>query len=168
MRDEGYTFIEILIVLFIISLVYSIATISVNHNTHQKMVAFADELKESLLLAEEEALMQAKPIGFVINQQTYQFMSLDGSSSISHWMVLQDSPLKVHTIPDQYRVSFTLDQHASQSDAVHSILSPSIIFSTEGRVTPFVMHIHAAGEQDDYVISGDENGEIKTHWTHLT
>ena len=87
----GYTLIEILIVVLIISIVTSVAMLSIGRNENKQMESFAQELMQMLSLAEEQAMLQPTVLGLMLSEQSLQFASFKPAfdSDKSSWIPLQ-------------------------------------------------------------------------------
>ena len=158
---NGYTLIEILIVMFIISIVTSVALLSVGRNENKRLESFANELVQTITLAEEQAMLQPVVLGILIDKHTVQFVSLvpsknDGKNT---WVALDDTLLGKQSIPSGIEVRVAAgNTHASAADEVTK--NPQIIVSTNGDVTPFTIYIGKIGEKPRYAIIGDADGSI--------
>jgi len=154
----GYTLIEILIVLFIISIVTTTALLTISHNSNKTMESFADQLMQTLTLAEEQAILQPSVIGLHVDEQSFRFSSLqeEAASQKNTWVPLQDSILGKHRIPNGIEVSVKVD--AASADAEKK--NPQIIISTNGEATPFTIYVGKPGEKPLYAIRGEADGSI--------
>src|SRR5579885_1593659 len=99
---HGYTLIEILIVIFIMSIAASVALLSIQHNENKQMEAIANELNQMVTLAEEQAMLQPKILGLSVKANTFQFTSLESTEEGKKytWVPLHDTVLGKHTVPD--------------------------------------------------------------------
>ena len=58
---RGFTLLELLVVLVIISIVASMAMLTIGHNQNKEMETFTKELTQTLTLAEEQACCSLRP-----------------------------------------------------------------------------------------------------------
>ncbi len=158
---NGFTLIEILIVMVIISIVTSVALLKFNRNENKRLASFANELTQTLLLAEEQAMLQPAVIGMSLNENSFQFSTYESREGKSKtWRPLQDSVLRKYEISSDIQVNLEINhQFVSLSDD-ETIKSPQIIFSINGEVTPFVITISKKGKQTRYKIIGEADGSI--------
>lgn len=164
---RGFTLVEILIVLFIISIVTSIAMLSISYNHNKKIETFANELTQLLTLAEEQAMLQPSILGVSFSQHTFQFASFKiMNEKKKTWVLLDDSILGKHNIPNDIELKIkasdvSLDKNKDkEEDEDIEQFNPQIIISTNGDVTPFAIYIGKEGEKPLYVIIGDTDGSI--------
>jgi len=69
----GFTLIEILVVILIISIVTSVALLSISRNENRQLETFTKDLVQTLTLAQEQAMLQPAVLGLAIERHTYQF-----------------------------------------------------------------------------------------------
>ena len=72
----AYTLIEILIVLFIISIVTGVAILHVRYNENKQIETFANRFVGLVRLAEEQAMLQPAVLGLSIRYNRFQFSQL--------------------------------------------------------------------------------------------
>ena len=155
-KQTGYTLVEVLVVLFIISIVTSVALLSIRQNENKEMESFANELTQIVSLAEEQAMLTPSVLGLSFGDQSFHFTSLQASrdGKKDAWAPLSDAVLGSHKIPANFEVSVkTGGQQAANK-------GPQIVISTDGEMTPFVIYIGKRGKKPRYVISGDADGTV--------
>lgn len=164
---SGFTLIEILVVIFIISIVTSVALLTIGRNENKKIDAFAIELAQLITLAEEQAMLQPQVLGLLIDDQTLQFKSMHQSGDKTNWIVLEDKILGTREVPDDIALTLHLagekpkeadDEKTDDDETVKQI--PQIIISTNGDLTPFSLYIGKRGQKPRYLITGDEDGHL--------
>jgi general secretion pathway protein H len=148
---RGYTLIEILIVLFIISIVSSVAMLSIGRSENKEIESFANEVMQMMSLAEEQAMLQPVVLGLTANDHVLQFASFGKNT----WTPFQDTILGKHVIPNAIRVAIDVGEHVTSEKK-----TPQIIVSTNGDVTPFTIYIGKKGEKPRYAVIGDADGNI--------
>jgi general secretion pathway protein H len=156
-KQRGYTLIEILVVLFIISIVTSVALLSIGRNQNKQVEAVANELAQMLSLAEEQAMLQPAVLGLAVNEHRFGFYSLQPvtEKKKDQWLALKDNVLGAHTVPDNIALSIT-----AQGQQEVAPNTPQIIISTNGDITPFSIYIGKKGEKPLYVVSAAADGSI--------
>ena len=163
---NGFTLIEILVVLFIISIVSTVALLSISHNSNKQIETFANELTQVITLAEEQALLQPAVIGLSFTENSYQFLTYQAPSEkdkTASWIPIQDDVLGKHTIPSDIEVKVVVaNAKPSTTDTMdeHEKAQPQIIISTNGDVTPFTIYIGKRDDKPRYVITGEANGTV--------
>lgn len=173
---KGYTLIEILIVIVIISIVSTVALLSIGHNKNRRIESLAKQLTQMLSLAEEQAMLQPVVLGVSINERTITFLSYQPTDNNKnmHWVPVDDKTLKQRSIPDGIQVdvssstsSTVIASERSErgnpgdgSTSEESTMQPQIVISPNGDVTPFTISIGQEGSAPLYVVKGEADGTI--------
>lgn len=166
----GFTLIEILIVVLIISIVTSVGMLTISRNNNKEIEYFAKELTQVIQLAEEQAMLHSSVLGLIIKSESYQFVVLEKTpdNKKERWSPLLDNVLGKHTIPDH--VQMTIDTHDPQkkeeeksdddNNDEEKPPEPQLVISPNGDVTPFVIYIGAKGTKPRFTITGAADGTI--------
>lgn len=164
--QAGYTLIEILVVLFIISIVTSVALLSISHNESKQIESFAKEISQMVTLAEEQAMLESNVLGLTVSNHKLQFSSLESIQTANKqtqvWQAIEDRVLGTHGVPEDMQV--TVEVGSAKVDLANQTkeLIPQIIFSTNGDATPFTIYVGKVGEKPLYAVSGDADGSVST------
>jgi general secretion pathway protein H len=160
-HSAGFTLIEILVVLLIISIVTSVALLNINRNENKQMESFANELTQILTLAEEQAMLQPNVLGLSLNDNSFHFASLQpGAEKKNIWTPVQDTILGKHNIPSNIQLNVKVGGTTSAAFNEETKNIPQIIISTDGDITPFTIYVGKKGERPRYVVIGDADGHI--------
>jgi general secretion pathway protein H len=154
----GFTLIELLIVIVIISIVSSVALLTISQNQNKNIEYFAHEFVQIMTLAEHEALLRPATLGLGLTAGSYQFYSYHSSGK---WQPLTDNNLNLHTIPDKIQITLKMNDKIVELNA-----KPVIIISESGDLTPFVMLLGRPEKRPTYQIIGDANGNVKSSPLH--
>lgn len=106
-KTRGFTLLEILVVLVIIAVMAGLLVFSTHDSPERRLQREAHALAALLNIATDEAVMQSREMGLVINDRGYHFVVFDTESK--KWLPLQKKPLANHLFPEAYRVQFQLD-----------------------------------------------------------
>lgn len=158
-RVHGYTLIEILIVLFIISIVTTVGLLAIGSSDNREMKSVANELTQIVVLAEQQALLSPNVLGLTVHPHTLQFSSLQTAvnGKENTWLPLQDTVLKAYQVPSDIQISVNVGEKiAIATQANH----PQIVISTNGDITPFTIYIGKKGEKPYYAVIGDADGSV--------
>ncbi len=153
-RNEGFTLIEILIVITIISIVATTAIITVSHNKNSRLETLAKQIKNIIILAEQESMLRAKTFGLGFTPHTFQFHMYNEKQRA--WQALTDKIYGSHSIADNTTITVKVQKKNIPLDG-----KPKIIISPSGDVTPFVILIGNQEEPPRYQVVGEENGNVK-------
>jgi len=160
----GYTLIEILIVMFIISIVTSIALLSIGKNQNKQLESFANEFSQMVTLAEEQAMLQPSILGLSVRADAFEFSAFHPGVGEKKpaWIAVEERVLGKRRIPDDIQVGIEAGGNktaaSGEDDAASSV--PQIIISTNGDLTPFTVYVGRKGEKPRYMIKGDADGNV--------
>lgn len=163
----GFTLIEILIVMFIMSIAASAALLSMRMNENKQIESFAKDLLQTITLAQEQAMLQPALLGFSINEDEVQFMELSsfGDKKKPLWVRLQDHVLGSHAIPINMQVGLKMNDLREEEEEETALdndkeIAPQVVISTNGDVSPFSLYVGKKGQKPRFLITGDANGYI--------
>jgi len=153
--SHGFTLLEVLVVLFIIGVIVSFATLSVGQNTSRVVSDEAERLLGLIRLGSEEAVLQGNELALQFSRDGYGFMML---SNNGEWEALEDDTLlRQREIPAGVRLELKLEGAAANlSDQDNP---PRIFVLSSGEVTPFELTV-ASDEGDKYLLIGTLDGKL--------
>lgn len=162
-KISGFTLVEILVVIFIISIVTSVALLTIGRNDNKKIESFTNQLNQIMSLAEERAMLQPAVLGLVIEDNSFHFASLNSATVNKNntWKSLDDKQLGAHEIPDDIELRLQVaGKKTSDQEDDEVKQGPQIIISTNGDITPFTLYIGKRGQEPRYAIKGDADGRL--------
>jgi prepilin-type N-terminal cleavage/methylation domain-containing protein len=158
--QKGYTLIEILIVMAIISIVGGIAILTISYNQNSRQKNLANQLVSLLMLAEEQAMLQPNILALGFTQTTFQFYQYQNVSG-NHWQALPPaSTLGQHSIPSGIEITLKIANKIIPPATNTTRLQPQLIISTSGDIIPFTLLIAKKGEHPRFQVVGEANGNI--------
>lgn len=160
-EEKGFTLIEVLIVMLIISIVGAASLLTISRNKNSQLENFSKQLVSLITLAEQQAMLQPAVLGLAFTADTLQFYQYQEKnskeeSSVSHWIALTDSVLGSRRIPKNTQISLIMQGKAHSANS----LEPQIIISTGGDLTPFVIRIGEKDSPPRYQVTGSEDGSV--------
>lgn len=156
-RDFGFTLIELLIVIIIISIISSVAVISIHTNQKKAYESLANQLANSLRLAEEEAMLNSTTIGLALSKDSYQYFEYQEEKK--SWRILPDAALKKHAIPSNIQIVLKMQNKVLELNG-----KPQIIISASGDMSPFILSIGKIDAAPTYRVIGKANGEVRSEY----
>lgn len=188
--ESGFTLIEVLVVLVIIGVVLTFATLSVNptgpgdrlDTASQRLLALAQD-------AADEAILSGQTIGLQIGDRGYRFIRLTDHG----WKTIDDgdSPLRPRRLDDDLHIdrintNGDRNQHNHQARSLtlpaspiagrkagepavqedknnhdkQQLAVPAALFLSSGELLPFTLELSADGVKHRFDISGSPNGDI--------
>jgi len=171
-QQAGFTLLELLIVIFIISLISAgFIKLSVGFGSAtQPLENETKRLHRLLNLTAQEAILQGSGIGLLIEADAYHFVS----PGQEYWVTFDDDMLKRHQLPDDWHLELkqydevvspvVADIKTDETEKEVKQPSPSIVFYASGEVTPFQLYIYAADYPEPSLIEVKGNGKIEMHF----
>ena len=148
-RKQGFTLLEVLIVLFVVSIMTGIAVISLPTFTQTDSFDHESErLKAVVRMLGEEAVLQSNDYGFEINLPEagshfgYSFYLYD--ARYEEWQLLMEPPFNSRELPAEIRLF--LEVEGKTLDFLAEDAPPVLILSS-GEITPFDLRMSHAGNR---------------------
>lgn len=188
-RNHGFTLIEILVVLAIIAMLVSMATINTSHDgRYDDLKAVAEKLKFKLTATADEALFKNKNLGFEFAKTEFKPFSYEidisktqsNASSASTglntnnsnaqqvfiWQSYSGRYVEPFTLPDGYIFELSLQGQEIQlpfvlkQDKKPEEVKPMVYFFAQGQQTPLTLKISIEDYNGYAQIRGDGLGRF--------
>lgn len=102
----GFTLLEVLVVVFLIGIVLSLAVLSVGHNEDRALKDEARRLAALIELARQESIVESLEMALAIDDRAYSFQMFDGQN----WLPVADDPiLRARELPDEMELDVEID-----------------------------------------------------------
>jgi len=148
---NGYTLIEILIVVVIISITTAFAVLAFgDFGSSRRLLLSAEQFTSYLSLIQQQAILENKPFGLTIEKNAYQAYRFNAQTT---WQILsQPSVFHKQFFPSTAIV--TLDASTPPQT------TPQIIVLSSGDLTPFSLRLSTAKKEPIATIRGYFDGRI--------
>ena len=90
---KGFTLIELMVVIFIIGIISSFATLSVGQSHTRVLQDEVKRMQSLLTLASDEAVLQSEELAIEVYRNGYRFMFLAQSKDAWEWQPVQDNAI---------------------------------------------------------------------------
>ncbi|MGB1582125.1 MAG: type II secretion system minor pseudopilin GspH [Nevskiales bacterium] len=178
-HHQGFTLIEIIVVVLIIGIVVSFATLSVSGRSQQdRLNNEARRLAELMQLASDEAVLQSMELGLRSKNAgtAYEFLVLGEEGRWNPYEL--DGPLRERRLPSGINMSIvaegfqppastkeqsdtsTTDSESQKEKEPDEEIRPSLLLLSSGEMTPFEIHLKAQGASKPWLIQGNLMGKI--------
>ena len=175
-RDRGFTLIELLVTLVIISIILSIAVLSLSLVGDDREVRKeAQRLMSLLEVAQDDAVLQGREFGVEFLLGSYRFVEYEPLSG--QWFeILGEELLRTRQIPAEMEISLFLEDKRitleetpilladeDKADATQQAknYAPHILIFSSGDMTPFEIHINRVTDSLSVALQGDLLGNLE-------
>ena len=136
-ESKGFTLIEILVVLLIISIIASVSLFSISNNSK---VILKNESKRFVVLVQlaiEQALLKNETYGIHISASGYDFYEYSKNT----WHPLNAKPFKKHTVDENISIQLYIDSIGVtlKSKNSENRTQPQLWISPSHEVSPFTV-----------------------------
>jgi general secretion pathway protein H len=152
-NNQGFTLIEIMIVIVIIGITVGFALIAFGDFGESKRIMFAaEQLVSNLRLAQQKAIIETATLGLRIDTNSYQILQLQNNNQ---WKPISNKGIfKVTYFPKNTLITLKINNHPL-------IGMPAIIINSSGDLTPFTLSFGSNKENQIAVLTGRRNGDLK-------
>lgn len=155
----GFTLLELLVVLLLIGIVLSFATLSFGDGGRERRLGTeAKRLAALIDLAGQEAVLQSRELGILFDEQGYRFEVWDGKG----WTALSgDRVLRPRALPEEIELTLLLEGlpvalgHAKDKPA-----EPQVMLLSSGERTPFEVILETEDASSQYHLTGAPLGDV--------
>jgi general secretion pathway protein H len=181
-KSNGFTLIEILVVLVLLGLISSIALTTVGGgNQYREMQNEVRRLQAVLLMASDEAVFSNEEIGVMIESDYYAFLSFNEQEG--SWEDSQNYSLRTHALPEWITIDFQregkerkiLGAHSKKfldgeseyagdlgiMDGIEQGKKPHFMLLSSGEITGFTIGFQLTDQPDTRIeIKSTDQGDI--------
>ncbi len=156
-RQTAFTLIELLVVIVLLGVISSFVVLSINSTSlERKMEETAKRFHALILLAHEEAIIQAREMALQLDKQEYQFLQ----QRKGKWVRVADQAFKPGKIDPGLTVRIESTQAIKNFSEEKN--NGSIYILSSGELSPFEMIIKMKAKSYPYYrLSGQFNGMLK-------
>ena len=156
----GFTLLEILVVIVIISIVISFASMSFDTDP-EKLDHEGKRLTALMKLASEEAIMNSREYRVVFTADSYAFAKLGGGE----WRNFPDGVFRSRELPGEFSLDLTLGIEPVKLGVDHGEKTNSpaaIVVLSSGEVTPFELVIRNSSGKEITISNQSGLIEVKS------
>lgn len=149
----GFTLIELIVVVLIIGLLITMASLSVTTSTDKSLETEAKRFASLMKLASDETIMNARPMAVQLGKQLYQF-------SFGGEVESEDKIFRPREISEHITLNVTIEDEEINFDRLDEGTFANIYILPSGEMTPFTVIFY----QDNggaYEVTGDYNSNIE-------
>lgn len=160
-RNAGFTLLEILVVIVIIGIILSFASLSIGRSTDRVAQEESQRLAGLITLAAQEAVLQSREMALQFTPGGYEFVVFDKDQ----WRRISgDDTLRERRLPEGVRLDINVEGEAvalGKADAEKPASQPRIYLLSSGEVTPFQITLQSKANGSSYQLKGDVGGRVE-------
>jgi general secretion pathway protein H len=143
--QNGFTLIEILVVLVIIGLMAALAVFTMGGSSQQRELEVeVQDLYLRMQVVSEQAVLNNLEAGLVIDTDNYQFVVFDDETQA--WKASPERLFQAHALPPWLSVDATVASDAPRLTSDNKTLRPSVVFFSSGENTAFEIELRVKGQ----------------------
>ena len=156
----GFTLIEVLVVIVIISIVISFISLSIGGDRRAEEIEREARRFAALLeMASEQAVLRSEEWGVRVEDDGYRFMVLDDTGK--RWLpVADDAVFRPRTLPDWMRLEVELEGLEVELGEQEQE-KPTVFLLSSGEMTAFTATFSALQSEVRYRVVGDPLGRVE-------
>ena len=158
-QQQGFTLIEIIVVVLIIGVIASFAVLSIADRAQDdRLENEVRRLTELIRLGSDEAILLGIELGMRSDGESYEFVMIGEEGA---WRGYETSgPLRPRKLPGGMKLEIVTEEFAAPA-AEEAELIPNILFLSSGELTPFKIRFSAEGATKVYQITGILTGKVE-------
>ncbi len=154
---QGFTLLELLVVIVIIGIILTFATLSIHQSdAKSQMTEAAQRLAAVLTLASQEAILQGQEMGVYFEQTGYRFYRLESDA----WQIQEDI-MRPYVFQSCIEAQLEVE---GESVVLESTVKkiPQVVLFSSGEMTPFTITLTCiVDERYTHNVTGMANGTIE-------
>lgn len=161
-KSAGFTLLEILVVLVIISIVIGFVSITVDTEP-EKLANEGDRLTALMRLASEEAIMNSREYRAVFRAKSYAFEKLSGGE----WQEISDGVFRPRELPGNFTFDITSGippETLNSGRSEKARILAAIMLLSSGEVTPFELVVKSSSGKE--LVISNRSGVIELESGH--
>jgi len=158
--QAGFTLLEVLVVVFIIGIVLSIAVISLPTDHEKALQTEAERIDALIGLAQQEAIIRDREIALEVKTDGYRFLIQDGAA----WIPMPDANFRPRTLEEPMRLDLVMDGvpllklDPDQGADDDNETRPKVFILSSGELSEFTLSVRHPDVPVEFLIHGDVSG----------
>ena len=148
--QSGFTLLEIMIVVVIVALLASVVAPMVSKSADDLLKEQADRFIALVKLAQDEAILQSRQLGLMVNAEGYSFLQQQEDDS-NDWFFFSEGPFRQRKFSANIKTSLyledtdillpenntMLEEEEIETEDGKRKLKPQVFLLSSGEMTPF-------------------------------
>lgn len=156
--QRGFTILELLVVLLIIGIVVSMASLSVGGNERRVLRDEAQRLSALLELALQESVLNSREMALEMDERSYRFLIYDAAEEA--WLPLQDRVFRQRELPRGMALKVLVEGQQPEEGKFGETEASRIWILSSGEMSPFTLTVELE-DGPAYELKGDLLGSLQ-------
>jgi general secretion pathway protein H len=157
-RQRGFTLLELLVVLIIIGIVVSMATLSVGGNEARTLRDEAQRLSALIDLAIQESVLNGREMALELDEEGYRFLAYDLENE--KWQPIEESTFRPRELPQGIELQAEVEGQEAAENRLGETEANQVWIMSSGEVSPFTITLQLE-DGPSYQLDGDLLGGLK-------
>ncbi|MFT7339245.1 MAG: general secretion pathway protein H [Marinobacter maritimus] len=161
-NSNGFTLIEILVVLVLVGLLAALAVFTMGGNSQQRELQ--NEVRELYLLmqtASDQAVLNNLELGLLLEENGYRFVAFQDETG--DWKGSGERLFRARAFPQWLVTTPFIESDAPRLASAEDKLRPDVVFFSSGETTPFELEF-TIGSETDYTQTLASDGISPIQW----
>jgi len=166
-NNAGFSLLELLVVIVIIGIAVSFATLAFGDNQAERMSHKSKQLAALIDLAKEQAIFNSQELGVLFTKDSYAFYKMDVTINKEKeektvWLPIEDDRiLSKRTLPDglEYELFLEGTQVTFAASKLKEI-TPHVFILSDGSISSFELNL-TDGSDHNFKMKMAENGKYE-------
>ncbi len=155
LKGQGFTLIEIMVVITIASIMIGAAVLAFPDSSNDRLKEQGGRFSALISLAQDEAILQSQDLAVAVHDSGYSFYRRDGAK----WVAYSDKPFVARVVDGGIQAEVVLEG-VSIKLLPPNKAKPQIVIYSNGEMTPFSYNL-INQEKSKYTIQFDGAGNLK-------